>query len=98
MSTMLYPVNPMASSLPSTPRPGKLLIDGPGMTSDASHRASICIFNPARNEPSPPSLSVGADLVRLLRDLCPEAHKQLHGDGGETPSSASAEKRPHLPM
>ena len=80
---MLYPVNPMASSLPSTPRPGKLLIDGPGMTSDASHRASICIFNPARNEFSP--LSVDIALIRLLRDLCPEAHKQLHGDVGETP-------------
>lgn len=41
------------------------------------------LFNPARSQPSP--LAVDADLMRLLRDLCPEAAAYLYGDSEETP-------------
>lgn len=50
------------------------------------------LFDPVRAELSP--LAVGSDIVRLLRDLCPEAAGRLYGDGAANPVELFCEKHP----
>lgn len=60
------------------------------MRNRAAHAERL--FDPVRAELSP--LAVGSDVVRLLRDLCPEAAERLYGDGSMNPVELFCEKHP----
>ncbi len=50
------------------------------------------LFNPAHNAFLP--TAVDADIVRLLRDLCPEAAERLYGGSARTPVELFCEEHP----
>lgn len=50
------------------------------------------LFDPLDASPSP--AAVDADILRMLRALCPEAAERLYGDGERTPVERFCEERP----
>ena len=50
------------------------------------------LFDPLTEALSP--TSADADIIRLLRALCPEAAERLYGNGGRTPVELFCEEHP----
>lgn len=50
------------------------------------------LFNPARDAFLP--TAVDAEIIRLLRGLCPEAAERLYGDGSANPVELFCEEHP----